>query len=422
MDSLKGRFVAFLRWTERYTKTDMVYLTKSSSWMNLNFVLLSIFSLLLSIGFANILSKQAYGTYQYILSIAAFFAALTFSGFNTAITESVARGIEGIFRASIRPQILWNLIPALGALVLSVYYFILGNTLLGFGTFLVAVTVPILNTFNAYTAYLFGKQDFKRASLYALCGNGMYYVLMFLTLAFYPSALLLIAVNLCITAAAAVFFYVRTIAIYHPPIKNDSSTVTYARHLSVINILTLIANQVDNIFVFHFLGPVMLAQYSLASLIPERIGGMFKSLTSSALPRFASRNLTQIRENMLVRLLLLLIGVLVIIVLYAAIAPFFFRVVYPEYAAAVPYSQMYALTIVGVVGGIVTSAFYAHRRVKELYILNTAVPLFQITVQVLAIILWGIWGLIVAKIISSIVTSITSLLLLRRDAPLPPGN
>ena len=413
MDTLKGRLVGFLRWTERYTKTDMVYLATSGSWLNLNFIFGSVFSLLLSIGFANILSKEAYGTYQYILSVSAFFAAFTFSGFNTAVTESVARGAEGILRASIRPQLAWNVLPACGALVLGAYYFIVGNPLLGYGSFLVAITVPVVNTFNAYTAYLYGKQDFKRAALYMLCGSGAYYGLMFLALALYPSALLLVAINLCVTAAAAVFFYLRTIATYHPPVLGDRGAATYARHVSVINVLTLVANQIDNIFVFHFLGPITLAQYSLATLIPERIGGVFKSLTSSAFPRFAGRDLKQIQENIVLRLSLLLLGILLLVVLYALCAPFIFAFIYPAYIAAIPYSQLYALTMVSALGGIVTSAFYAHRRVKELYILNTAIPVLQIVIQVLGIIVWGIWGLIVAKILSSTITSIASLALLR---------
>ncbi|MGH7174938.1 MAG: hypothetical protein ACREGR_01095, partial [Minisyncoccia bacterium] len=95
MDRLRGDAVRFLRWSEKYTKTDMVYLAGAGFWSNLNFVIVSVFALLLSIAFANFLPKDVFGLYQYLLSLSALLTAITLASMNFAVSQSVARGFEG---------------------------------------------------------------------------------------------------------------------------------------------------------------------------------------------------------------------------------------------------------------------------------------------------------------------------------------
>lgn len=417
MPTTENRFTRFLRWSERYTKTDMVFLAESGFWLNLNFVFVSLFSFLLSVAFANLLTKTEYGTYQYVLSISSLLAAFTFSGFNTAIIQATARGFEGTLRASMRPQLLWNIVPALAALAWSGYYALLGNPVLALGIACVGLSLPIVNTFNSYSAFLSGKQEFRIQSLYAIAGSAAYYACIFGAIFLVPRALPLVVVNLVVTAAASVFFYVRTIRRFKPGPATDPEALPYARHLSLMNALTMTANQVDNILVFHFLGAANLALYSIASLLPERLGSVFKPALLAAIPRFAQRGLMAVRGNIGRRLFLLFLATLIAAVAYALVAPLFFRLVYPAYGDAIPYSQLYALTFVSFVGSLVNSAFFAHRKVRELYVLNSAVPLFQIALQAISIIFFGLWGLIGAKVVSSAVSSLVGVALMYRSRP-----
>jgi O-antigen/teichoic acid export membrane protein len=412
--TLRDRLYAFLRWTERYTKTDMVYLATSGFWINLNFAFVSVFSFLLSIAFANFLSQTQYGVYQYLLSIAGILAAFTFTGFNTSITQSVARGYEGTLRASIRPQLLWNLVPALAAFLWSGYYILLGQTMLGAGIAFIGISLPIINTYNSYGGYLSGKQDFRRLALYLIAGNAAYYICIFAGILVFPQALLLIFINLFVTTLTTFILYKRVADRIDPRAGADPGALGYAKHLSTVNGVATIAGQIDNILVFHFLGAADLALYSIASLLPERLGGFFKSLTSAAIPRLAGRDLGEVRTSIGRRLFVVLLSTLVIAGLYMLAAPFLFRLIYPKYIGAIGYSQFYALTLVSYVGSLVTSVFYAHRKTRELYILNTVVPVAQIIVQVSGIILWGLWGLVGAKVVSSLISSTANLIALRQ--------
>ena len=81
-----------LLWSEKYIKTDMVYLARSGFWLlfGQGTTLLSV--LALSIVFANFLPKETYGTYKYILSLTGIFSIFTLPGMTTALIRATARG------------------------------------------------------------------------------------------------------------------------------------------------------------------------------------------------------------------------------------------------------------------------------------------------------------------------------------------
>ena len=101
-----------LRFLERYTKTDMVYLAKNSFWMNSNTVITSGFSFILSIAFAHLVSKETYGVYQFLISISSIIGGLTLIGMNSAVTQAVARGFEGVLRESVKVQLKFGLLSS----------------------------------------------------------------------------------------------------------------------------------------------------------------------------------------------------------------------------------------------------------------------------------------------------------------------
>ena len=158
MSTFRERLYRFLRWSERYTKTDMVYLFTTGVWGNLGAFSVSFFSFILYIAFAHFLSKETYGTYQYLLSLAGIVGNFTLTGMNTAVTQAIARGYEGVFYKAMRLQYKWNIVPTLGTWAFSAYYLWHGNMTLGFGLFMIGLFTPLLNTFNTFSAILGGKK------------------------------------------------------------------------------------------------------------------------------------------------------------------------------------------------------------------------------------------------------------------------
>ncbi|MCX6819778.1 MAG: hypothetical protein NT019_00590 [Candidatus Adlerbacteria bacterium] len=108
----KQRLYAFLRWTEKYTKADMVYVATSNFWIVAPRFLLLFIGMGLTVAFANLLPPALYGTYKYVIAASGFVAAFSLNSMNQSAMRSVARGNIGVVPGLIRTSMIWSLLPA----------------------------------------------------------------------------------------------------------------------------------------------------------------------------------------------------------------------------------------------------------------------------------------------------------------------
>ncbi|HEX9608834.1 MAG TPA: oligosaccharide flippase family protein, partial [Candidatus Paceibacterota bacterium] len=95
VERIKRAAYNVLRKSERYTKTDMVYLTKGGIWLSISQGVAMVTGLLVAIAFANLLTPETFGTYKFVLSLAGIIGAFSLTGMSTALIRSVANGQEG---------------------------------------------------------------------------------------------------------------------------------------------------------------------------------------------------------------------------------------------------------------------------------------------------------------------------------------
>lgn len=413
---MKNRVVALLRWSERYTKTDMVYLFTSGFWMNLNFVVVSALALLLSIAFANLLPPATYGMYQYLISLSALLSALMMSGMESAVIQAVARGYEGALRSSVRVQLRWALVPGTLGLIGAVYYFLHGNTDVGFGLICISLLTPLTSTFSTYSAFLNGKQEFRRVFYFGSIVTASYYGSIFVALLFLKNAPLLLLVNLAANAVAISFVYWKTLQVYKPSSTEDPSTIPYGKHLSVLSAFGLILTQLDSLIVFHFLGSVKLAIYSLASMIPERVGSLFNFVGAAALPKFANQSRVDLKKHIIQKTLRVGVGAGAVALVYALLAPLLFHFIFPQYIAAIEYTQVYAgiIALLAMIN-VANTALVAQQMRRELYIVSVLNSIFLICLQIPLILTHGILGMLVARMIADGCAIALSLFLIMRS-------
>src|SRR3989338_4699467 len=69
MEHLQDKSSGILRSIGRIFKFDAVYLARGGSWMTLSFVVGTLCSIVTMIAFGNLLPKETYGTYSYLLSL-----------------------------------------------------------------------------------------------------------------------------------------------------------------------------------------------------------------------------------------------------------------------------------------------------------------------------------------------------------------
>jgi O-antigen/teichoic acid export membrane protein len=166
-----------------------------------------------------------------------------------------------------------------------------------------------------------------------------------------------------------------------------------------MNLLSTVAQQVDKLVVFHYLGAADLAVYSFASALPEQVKNLFGGITTLALPKFVERPFAEIRKNFWNRLWLFTGGITLIALAYIFVAPFVFDLLFPAYRDAVWFTQLYALSLIPIGNALPTTVLQAHKANRELYILNVLSPVFQIGILIFLTASYGLTGTVMARVI-----------------------
>ncbi|MBI5138682.1 MAG: oligosaccharide flippase family protein [Candidatus Vogelbacteria bacterium] len=415
MQFLKSTLYNVLRKHEHLFKTDMVYVAKNGFWVFFGQISSSVLSLVLVIIFANLVNKETYGLYRYILSIAGILNIFTLTGMNEAVTQAVAAGKEYAFKASIIYQLKWNLLMFGAALVLGSYYLLNGNPTLAISIWVMGIFSPLTATLNTYNSYLAGKKKFKVVNL---CGfvSTLIYVVGMITAIYLSGDLvvwLIVAYSLT-TFISNLIFYVAVTRIYRPPsaVSGPKSeikeVINYGRNLTFIGYLGKIVAQIDSIVLVHFWGASSLAVYSLANAMPNRATGMLKDYTSLGFPKFASKTATEINSIFRRRIIQGLVIGAICTLAYVVLSPFLFKYLIPKYIDGLFYSQLLAISIIFAlpnryVGLILT----AQKLTKSIFVSS----LVQNTTQILLYIVLGIWGGILGLIIAKVSFSFVSFLI-----------
>jgi O-antigen/teichoic acid export membrane protein len=98
--------------------------------------------------------------------------------------------------------------------------------------------------------------------------------------------------------------------------------------------------------------------------------------------------------------------------IYILFAPFAFHLFFPAYTEAIWYSQIYALALIPLGSIFPNTALQAHAANKELYILNIVSSVFQIGILFPAIAYYGLFGAVIARILSRVFNLVISVVLL----------
>lgn len=393
----KSLLIRALRYTERYTKTDMVYLAQGGFWLTAGQAWAALSAFALSLVVARLLSPEVYGTYRYLISLVTIVGALSLTGIGTAVTQAVARGFEGALHRGFRDSLLGSLPSSLVLLCIAGYYALQGNLAFAIGIAIAAFATPIINAAALYGSYFGGTKDFMRQMTYWTFGNSLTVATMIAAILFTNDLVILLGAYFGSMALGNALLYARA----RRYVRNDTSEKTelrFAAHLSAISLLGTITSQIDRILIFQLLGPAQLAIYSFANAIPEQARAIVKAGSRLALPKFAERDFASIRATLNVRLFIFGLIVLAGSLLYAAAAPFLFVWLFPAYAESVPYSQAIALSLTFTVGTIALTALQAHARIPALYAHGIASNIAQIAATIFCISMWGLWGAVVALI------------------------
>ena len=410
---LKQAIFRMLRWSERYTKTDMVYLAKGSFWMMVRQIGVSFISFGLAIAFANLLPQETYGAYKYIISVSLLLAITTLSGINTSLTRSVARGYEGSIVPALVTRMRWGIIGSILALFVILYYQVQGNSLLSSIFVIVAIFLPFKSSFSVYQAYWQGKQRFDVFSKFALLQELFIALSLIVTIWLTSDLLVLVLVYFVAQTGASAFFYVLTRrCLYHA--ARDPEMIHYGKHVSFSGVLFAIANNATDVVIWHLLGPASVAVFAFALRPPQELRRLFTEAFPIALPKFSQQTKQDIQRTLIPKIGKLYLLLVPCVVGYILIAPFVFDWLFPAYQESVYYSQWLSLSILVAPLSLFGTVFQALGRTKEIYISSILAPLLLVPALVLFVWLYGLFGVIIAWLVTQTIGAFITVYLFKR--------
>ncbi len=403
----------------RYAKTDTLYLAKNGSWSFLSFALTSALSLGVAIIAANVLTKDTYGAYRYVLSLVGLASAFSLTGMNSAVVRAVARGDDGVLFYAVRKQLVWNLSSVLMMSLAAAYFSFRGNVTLGISMVILGITIPPSWSFNTYAAFLVGKKDFKTSTHYSLLITAVSSAAMVAAMVWLGNVVGLVAVYGFSNLLLTFYFYRKTVSQHH--LKKASKEAcedvsAFGGHLTALNAVSIVTQQLDAIVVFHYGGSALLAVYSFANIVPERIKKFAKSISATIIPKISVKGAEALSRSLYLRYFqaacLGLCGSLA----YIVAAPLLFKAFFPNYIGALRYSQIISLNLVFTLP--ITYGVYVaqgQKMIKSLYVTSFSINIFRFIAIGVGGRFWGVTGVICAKLLSNGFSAAGGAYFLRRE-------
>lgn len=399
----------------QHTKNHMGSLYWLTIAQIINFI--SLFTLSIFLG--NFIDKTTYGEYKYILSAASVLFVFSISGFNMVIPRLVNNGQTSIVNQAFKSTVLSSLIGSFIAVILSTYYFISHNPILFVSFFIISISIPLFNAFQLYVPYLTGLKDYKRIALYGFFPDIFAAISTIIVSVYAPHTLMLICTYFFSNIFSHGLMYLITIQKFPPQIllKKNKEEEKIAINLSLINIVSALANNIDKFLIFHLLGSTSLAIISFAQAFPNQIKAIQKNIVPISVAKFSKDKGTGINLKKISSSVLFIN--LFVILLYVLTANTLFNLFFPNYSESINFSKIISLSLFFVpINYIIQTYLQINARIRILYKVNLLTYIIQILIGIILILQWKMFGAIIYITITPILQTVIGYIGYRQERKL----
>ena len=412
---------------ERFLGIDLGYVFRGGSWLLIGKIFGSFIAFFLSVAYARYLPKSVYGDYRYVLSVLSIAGIFALPGMATAITRGVARGYEGTFRMGGQIIFFSSFGITLVGFVLAAGLFFHGQSSLAWGFIIASLIVPFVEGLGNWRGYYDGKSAFKEKTILNLYDQLFYALSMFLAIGIIVlfrtqgpvSLLVLLSAYSLGEGIPNTLFFLKTFKKVPKDSPAEPGSVRYGLHLSLMNIPATIANYLDAVLLHAFIGPVTLATYSFAIALPEQLKAFLSLPADIVFPKLSTQTPGQtlsvnLKKTLPKKIFKSSFITLVIVLIYIAMAPFVYKILFPKYLDAILFSQVFALSLILFPFTIFNTALKAEGNIKKIYVYNIGAPMIQIAVLAVLIPIYGLWGAILGRIIGRLTNYLLPFLLFKK--------
>ncbi len=366
-------------------------------------------SLITALLLANLFTEEDYGIYRYLIALTSIFSLFTLTGMSQAILQTSSKGWLWFFPYATTKSFIYSIGLVATALTAAIYYFVQDNLILAMGCLCISLIQPFINVYFQIFSYLTGLKKFIASNILQ--------ALRILTIVSAVTVTTLLSKNILYVFFVFMFAQMITSAIgyyFFKPKNEENETdiimgkkyLNFAKHQSIQNIFIGVAQKIDAVLIFQFIGSTQLAIYSIAMIVPEQINSAVKNFTSLLFPKYSSYSLSQFRGSVVKRskqMFFLLFSASIFYILISAVV---INTLFPKYHDAVLYSQILALAIPTSVLYISQNALKSQTDNKKLYSIQLISAIVKTTLTAIGVIAFGLMGAVAAAVTASYVNLI----------------
>lgn len=399
-----GLFYKLLDYFSKIFKTDLRYIFQGGSLLTLTQITSAIFGFLMTIAFANYLDQELFGVYKYILATYALLALCSLPGIDTSLIDTISKGNTQAFKSAIFIKLRWGILGSLASFTYAAYNYFTGETMLGNIFIIIGIFLPFLESLSIYSAYYNGTKKYLQWTITEILNQAFSTLALFSAIYFTHNIYILV-----LTYFLSYIFIRLLITIYilktgdFQKLENENigDYLAYGKTMSWYQIVTRAINTLDSVILFNIVGPVSLAVFSIANAIPTRAQSIVRISGTLAFPKFSNKSEKEILETLPKKMFLFGILLFLGAAFYAAISPLLFKILFPKYLDAVPYTQALMFFIVSGMTYPYGAYMIVFKKIREQY----EMAFINITTKAVCLItfvpLFGVWGAIIGVLVSS---------------------
>jgi len=376
---------------------DVRFYGRSFFWMSLGQMSTVVRGIATTFLMARWIPRTTFGEFRYILAMFGLAGIFSLSGINTSVIRGIAKGDTVIARVAAKRIFFFSLLGTLALLGLGVERYLRGEQTVAFGLAFTAIIFPFYSLSNMYGSILTGKDEIKRLIKLAITNNLLFSILFFGIILHWKTLIPLLIAYFGFDLLFRGYMTCREIRKL-PVAGSAKEHLHLGNHLSLIGIFQAIAFQLDQVLIQAFAGYNGLANFSVATLLPEQVKDFVNSMSGIILKRFSRHEHTEsILRQTRRHFRLALLGSAVLVIGYCLCVPIVLPWLFPQYRTEVLPSMVYALGFLAFPSIIGLSYFQAHQNIRALWRFYAVNTILQISSNVVLIPFLGAWGGILSK-------------------------
>lgn len=409
-NKIKEKYDEYL---EKYTKKfglDLKYFLYGGFWIFLNEIINFTRGFVISILFANFLSKETYGEYTFILTLLSIAMLFALPGIPITIIRSLTKNFDGTYKKANNLVFKWSFLGSLLIIFVGVYSIIFNKNY----NFLLLLILSLFFPLYAYTSYyhtvLHAKKEYKVLFISNIIFTIFYFISILIPLFFSLGIFYIIIMTTLSHIFVKGYFH---FYILNHIIKNDEvdeKGIFFGKKISASRGFSSFLLRLDPILITYFLGFQSLAIYTIVTMLPSQFRFLFKTTSPLFLQKFST--IITNKKKLIIYFIILAFIAFLTILIFSISSKYIFMLFYPEYLIHYKLSILFSLSLLVIPGLLLQSYFQAELSNKFINFVELSSSGINLILILILIQHFGLIGVIISNIISRIYISIMFFLFL----------